>query len=66
MTTANTMSEFKQGDNVVIKVGAHAGKSAKITKVAATQNTLMGTETRFGYKTSVSAEWYRAQDLQKG
>ena len=66
MTTAKpSAAEFKQGDTVTIKSGVHAGKSGKITKVNPTQNTLRGTETRYIYKTSISAEYYRAQDLQK-
>lgn len=65
MTTGRSDAEFKAGDNVAIKVGVAAGKTGKITKVYPTQNTVRGTETRFLYKTSVSPEHYRAQDLQK-
>ncbi len=66
MTTARPGAEFKMGDSVAIKVGVATGKTGRITKVYPTQNTVRGTETRFLYKTSVSPEHYRAQDLQKG
>ncbi len=65
MTTARPGAEYKTGDSVVIRVGLAAGKTGKVTLVAPTQNTIRGTETRFAYKTSASAEFYRAEDLQK-
>ena len=66
VTTASQGAEFREGDEVTVQTGEAAGRTGKVTKVLPSQETVRGTGSYFAFKTDISSEYYRAQDLKRG